>query len=93
MPLAYDSGMACMYNSAGNVSTIPSTRRDRERLLKRFPGLLYRVARRYRFDPGNVSRVYHGISTSARIKAAILKELERRVHEESVGPPEAVLNV
>jgi hypothetical protein len=82
--------VACMYNEV-EVITIPTTRRERERLLRRFPGLLYRVARRHRFDPGNVSRVFHGISTSARIKAAILREIERRVHEESLGAvPEAV---
>ena len=61
---------------------IPSTKRQREQLLKAFRmrtgrGLTELVARRYRVQGGLVSRVFHGLATSARIRTALLKEMDK----------------
>jgi hypothetical protein len=39
---------------------------------------MYRIARRRRTHTGYVSRVLRGISTSAPVMEAVLKELEQR---------------
>ncbi len=61
------------------ANTIPTRKRDRKRLLRQFPGLIRAVARRHRVSAGTVSRVFHGEDTSARVRAAILAEMERRM--------------
>lgn len=54
-------------------------------MLKRFRGLLYAVAKRERIDTGVVSRVFHGLVTSARIRAAIEREISKRLEQEKAA--------
>jgi hypothetical protein len=70
--------MALTQTIQSEVITIPTRKRDRQRLLRENPGLLSAVARRHRTNVGFVCRVFHGQMTSGRVRAAILAELARR---------------
>lgn len=74
---------------AGQIIRIPGNRRERKRLLRRFPGLINEVGRLLAVrdnrgvDSSFVSRVWNGKSTSARVSKALLEEMNRRVHAAS----------
>lgn len=71
------------FNQQGNTTTIPGRRRERERLLRRFPGLEVAVARRYKVTRSLVCRVFHKQATSARIERGIMVEMARRQAREN----------
>ena len=61
---------------------IPSTKRQRQQLLKAYRmrtgrGFTEILSTRLRVQAGVVARVFHGRATSARIMAAIIRELDR----------------
>jgi hypothetical protein len=62
---------------------IPRTQRERKRLLVRVPGVLSAVARRLRVRDAVVSRVYHGLTSSARIRRHLEAEITRRLAAEN----------
>lgn len=74
---------------AGQMLRIPGSRRERKRLLRRFPGLINEVARLLAVrdnrgvDSSFVTRVWNGKSTSARVTKVLLEEMNRRVHAAS----------
>ena len=57
------------------ITSIPPRKREREKLQRRFPGLLTGVARRHRVDYSLVNRVWHGKATSGRIRRWIEEDL------------------
>jgi len=58
------------------INTIPGRRREREQLLRRFPGLLSIVARRYHVNRSTASRVFHGEAVSRRIHGGLRKYIQ-----------------
>lgn len=71
--------------SQSQIITIPTRKRERRRLLRECPGLLSAVARRHRVKVSHVCKVYHGQVVSARVRNAILAELQRRMEAELEG--------
>jgi len=78
-------------NSAAPVTeqltTIPCSKRERQRLLRKYPGVLAEVTRklqtrRRRIDSGFVNRVFHRRGTSAKVYLAILDGFNRRIQAE-----------
>ena len=65
-----------------HFTTIPGRKRDRARLIKRFPGMLSYVANKLKIQRGQVGLVFHKKETSARATAALIAELNIRVDNE-----------
>ena len=73
-----------------HVSTLPGRLRERIRLVKRFPNLQMDVAKRLRLKGlGGVNHVIRKRATSARIEAAIISEINRRIQAQSAAKNEA----
>ena len=70
----------------GKLSRIPEFKRERNKLLRRFPGVLTRVAERCAVSKSQVSRVYKGEYRASdlcrQIRAALLRELNRFIARE-----------
>ena len=75
------------------INTLPAGRDARKKLLRRFPGLLYRVVTRHGVDSGQVTRVFHGIGKSARVRGLILQELAEMQRMSRMTRAKAVVNV
>ena len=58
---------------------IPGRRRERARILRRFPGVLYDVARTMSVSRATVTNVFHRQCSSARVAHAIVRELLSRM--------------
>ena len=83
--------------TSANASTIPTTKAARQKLLRRLPGLLYRLSKRRRLHSGLLSETFANPLRSAKYRAAIEAEIERRereqIHASSIGRKRAVVNV
>lgn len=64
--------------SEPNDNAIPKVRRERQKLLRQYPGLLYRLAIRKRLSQSLLSQVFHGLKTSAKYRRLIEDEIVRR---------------
>lgn len=76
------SNLTTTAEAAKYFTTIPGNRREREKLMKRFPGIQAAVAKRLRVRNGAVSQVWHLRSASYRITVALLEELNKRIAAE-----------
>lgn len=67
------------------LTTIPGSRRERERLVRRYGDFQTAVAMRLRMKASGVNHVFHGRNTSARITEALLAEINRRIEAENTA--------
>ena len=69
-------------NQANQLTAIPSSKRERMRLIKKYPGTLAMVARQCRVRSSSVTLAFKGQSRSFRIEQALLAEFNRRIENE-----------
>lgn len=64
------------------ISALPTRKRERQQLLKRFPGVLAIVADRHGVRRASVSQVFNGLAKSSKLEAALLAEFNKRMKAE-----------
>jgi hypothetical protein len=62
--------------------TVTLSRREKENFVSQHHGLLMRVAKKCRVSHSLVSRVFHGLNTSARVQKALDTEINRAMRKE-----------
>ena len=74
--------MANQLTTTEQLTTIPGRKRDRKRLIKKYPGVIQEVSKRTGKHASYLYRVFYGKEPSAPMVAALLDGFNRRIDSE-----------